>query len=215
MSSNKIKRPLSDLVASLKEQHYFLEQSCRLYDEGNLYEAKRIAVATRILLHDTKNSHSIFSQLELKENTKLLDSALPYNSKNLLTSACLVSMQVTNQGNKVISTVVPLLHQFNYKFVDFKIWWEQQIVIDDKVKKFTRKDIILEMANTDGGAHIDPNLNNAYFNLTRNDSMNWQIQANNETSSIRDFCLASTRQIGFEMCKTLERLNVDLWRIIN
>ncbi|HBD7396235.1 hypothetical protein [Legionella longbeachae] len=208
----KIQRTIVDLVQALKEQIYFLKQSSQQYDKGHVNEAKRIANVIRILVHDTKNSKSILNQLELKDKSIFLDSAQSYNPNNLLTSACLVSMQFSNIGGTVEKRVIPLLNRTHGKgLINFDLWWNQ-IILDDKNRTYTRKDLILEMANTDGGAHIDPQLNEAYYNLTRNDSMKWLVFANNGTEYLRDFCLASIRQIGFEMCETLDSLDIERWR---
>ena len=41
--------------------------------------------------------------------------------------------------------------------------------------RFSRADGILEMANTDGGAHVDPTLDAAYAALSRENSFGWEV----------------------------------------
>ncbi len=56
-----------ELQRHLKRQLKFLEKSSIEYDNGNFDEALRIAVALRVLFHDTKSSTSIFNYLEQKD----------------------------------------------------------------------------------------------------------------------------------------------------
>lgn len=71
-----------------------------------------------------------------------------------------------NENNRL--KVVPLFQQHleewheNYTNLLFDEWWGMQIIkINNEV--FTRKDLILSVANKDGGAHIDRNLPLSYL----------------------------------------------------
>ena len=54
----------------------------------------------------------------------------------------------------------------------FNDWWNE-IIFDDKKNKFTRRDIVTYVANQDGGAHVDPELDESYATLTKMDSLGW------------------------------------------
>lgn len=211
-----IKRTASDLINSLKEQHGFLKKSCELYDDGSENEAKRIALCLRILLHDTKKSQSILEQLSIKQTTKFLDTAHTYNENNLMSSSCLTGMRFISNGENCSASVYPLLEKYKNFHVqpaykDFSTWWDA-VIMDDRTQKFSRKDIILSVADTDGGAHVDPVIPKEYHNLTRNNSMEWMLCVNGIEKPVKDFCFASIRQIGFEVNLILDELNIDLWR---
>lgn len=212
----KIKRSTDDLFDRLKEQWDFLKESCKAYDNGFENEAKRIALSSRILLHDTKQSESLLKQLAIKDTIKFIDTAHYYNENNLMPSSCLTYMRAASNGKDDSAKVIPLLGEYrcfhtqpNYK--NFSVWWNS-VVIDDRTRKFSRKDLILSSANTDGGSHVDPKLPKDYYNLTRNNSMGWILCIGGIKKPIKDFCLASIRQIGFEIDLTLNMLNIDLWR---
>ena len=49
-------------------------------------------------------------------------------------------------------------------------WWNE-IIFDDKQNVFTRKDIVLFVANNDGGAHVDPELKESFALLTKYNSL--------------------------------------------
>ena len=47
-----------DLRKHLEDQIHFLQSSSSAYDQGTLAEAKRLAVAIRVLVHDGKGTRS-------------------------------------------------------------------------------------------------------------------------------------------------------------
>jgi hypothetical protein len=215
-TTGKINRSIEDLISDLKEQLVFLRSSCDAYDAGNMSEAKRIALPIRVLLHDTDKSKSVFKQLDIKDRVRFLDTAHPYYKDNLHPSSCLTSICFSSDGKANIAKVTPLLStyknfQVEAKYTSFSEWWNG-VIIDDKSQEFTRKDVILSVVNTDGGAHVDPELKSGYYNLTRKNSMNQVIHINGTEEPLENHCLASIRQIGFELSSTLKEQNIDLWR---
>ncbi|MFC1908223.1 hypothetical protein ACFLWT_02340, partial [Chloroflexota bacterium] len=55
-----------ELLGHLKDQIAFMKISANSYDNGFEDEAKRLAVAIRILVHDTPQSTSLLTQLDKK-----------------------------------------------------------------------------------------------------------------------------------------------------
>src|SRR4029450_11005057 len=53
----------------------FLRSSADAFDNGFEDEALRMAVALRVLLHDTESSHSLLSQLGAKDELRFADTA--------------------------------------------------------------------------------------------------------------------------------------------
>lgn len=77
------------------------------------------------------------------------------------------------------------------------------IFVDQKGSETSRKDLILTVANKDGGAHVDPVLDGKYADLSRRNSLAWRF-----TSPRGDFPLegpekAAIRQITHEILKSL------------
>jgi len=58
-SLTKIPQTEEELRDQLKDQIHFLIESSNAYDSGSASEAKRLAVAIRILVHDTDISRSL------------------------------------------------------------------------------------------------------------------------------------------------------------
>jgi hypothetical protein len=72
----KAPRKHSTLDDNLERQIRYLKRSCALFDVGHEDEAQRIAVTLRVLLHDTRNSASLLSQLGMKSTLQFVDTAL-------------------------------------------------------------------------------------------------------------------------------------------
>jgi hypothetical protein len=92
------------------------------------------------------------------------------------------------------------------KYAKFPDWWNQIVIVDSKKSKFNRRDLVLALANKDGGAHVDPELDQAYADLTRNNSIGWVFSDGKEERPMGDVELFSVRQIAFEIIESAERL---------
>ena len=64
-------------------------------------------------------------------------------------------------------------------------------------------DIVLAISNKDGGAHIDPELEPEYAKLSRENSLGRSMQKDGKWQGLETPELASVRQIGHEVLKTL------------
>ena len=105
---------------------------------------------------------------------------------------------------------IPMLDNFPPSLpiteVPFNDYWEEIVLIDKFSNKFSRKDIVLAVANQDGGAHIDPILNDEYAKLSRLNSLGWNwLGGNNTTAPLEKAELAAIRHIAHEVLKTLDK----------
>ncbi|MBK9434523.1 MAG: hypothetical protein IPN52_05180 [Micrococcales bacterium] len=150
------------LVRDLAVQMEFLRRSCQSYDDGFEGEACRLAVTLRVLLHNTDQSAALLTQAEmLTEMTLFADSSQPIDPKNLLPNPALVIMKVTaGRGG----AYVPRLDggAWPVRLVPFKQWWDEPVSKDTAGNLWSRKDHVRTLANKEGGAHVDPNLDPAY-----------------------------------------------------
>lgn len=55
--------------------------------------------------------------------------------------------------------------------IRFDRWWEQTVINVPNGKTFSREDLVKTVANKDGGAHVDPTLDDDYYALTRLNSL--------------------------------------------
>ena len=196
-----------ELLSHLKSQIEFMKLSASAFDNGFEDEAKRLAVVIRVLVHDTSNSISLLTLLN-KKNVEFYDSAVPYEPRNLLPYNGLTMMRLSTDAGA--SYVAPLdggaPTRSRTRKLAFSIWWDGVFVIRDRDgHTFTRRDLILDTVNKDGGAHVDPSLDAAYANLSRFNSLGWKVFRNDvEDDFSNSPVLASIRQIAHEVLKTLQ-----------
>ncbi len=202
--SSRVPQTIQELEAHLKEQTAFLEASAESYDRGFQGEAKRLAVGIRLLVHDHGSNKALLAQLDRLDSTRFYDSGIPNTPGNLSTYSGLVVTAHTKTG----AEYMPMLddHQLGPgEWLAFARWWETTIFVDNKKRLASRKDLILSMANQDGGAHVDPALNATYSALSKENSMGWTVTVGSVGHPMGPPHLASVRQIAHEVLKSLNR----------
>jgi hypothetical protein len=203
--SQKIERPRRPLTESelrehLDEQLEFLESSAEAFDAGKTGEAKRMALTIRVLLHQTRKSHSLIDQLGMKA-TPFWNTSHPETPGNLLPHMGLLAMRFDNAGGFYVA---PLDTRDHARSVGFDDWWTEVVISDGDGQPMTRQNLVIFAANQDGGGHIDPGLDEAYDNLTRKNSLGWiHTGEEGEVTSMGDAGRAAIRQIAHEVLRTL------------
>jgi hypothetical protein len=202
-----IPRTLAELQDELEDQLYFLEASALAYDQGQEREAKRLATTLRVLIHDTGSSHSLLTQLNMKSQL-FYDSAPDYNACNLTAHAGLTCVAIDPHGSP--PKIWPYLDSSPKKpsWVSFDVWWNKIVVVDFKKRSFSRRDLVLALANKDGGAHVAPDIPEKYYLLTRGNSLEW---TNGHGVPILGIALTSVRQIAHEVLKRLKPGYTAAW----
>lgn len=77
---------------------------------------------------------------------------------------------------------------------------------DNKGRFMSRFDIVSHIANSDGGAHVDPELDEAYMALSRQNSLGWHFTKCDIVEAIVGRPeLACVRQIAHEVLETLKQ----------
>lgn len=198
----KVEQTSNELMMHLRDHIGFLEASNASFDAGFLGEAKRLATTIRVLVHDTRNSDSLLGILDFKTKIKYLSTAYPVDPRNLMSHHGLIGMLfngITGSASYCapLGDLPPGFTRENLSFID---WWEEVVIIDSLKAEFTRKDLILALANKDGGAHVDTHLDMDYAELTRNNSVGWEVSSNNsDAEPLLDVELFSARQISYEI----------------
>jgi hypothetical protein len=194
-------RTHNELLVELGEQIEFLKRSAESYDNGFDGEAKRLALALRILVHDTKTSHSLLGQLT-RLNGKFIGSAILEEPINKFPYSGLASILMVGSESKYVALLDDVFG--HAVWLPFKEWWTQVIFDDHQGTNLTRRELILTAVDKDGGAHVDPELDGAYHKLFRGDSLRWQVVKEGVRSPIPLAERAAIRQIAHEMLRTLE-----------
>jgi hypothetical protein len=205
----------AELIEHCREQVAFLSASSTAFDNGFEGEAKRIATAIRVLIHDTAASKSVLGQLGVKDAVLFTDTAMPIEPANLLCTPGLVILQVTSgEGGRYIAPLEMAAAPGRSKPPrGFEAWWGTPVTKTKDGALFSRKDYVLTVANKEGGAHVDRELDEAWAQLTRDNAFGWMYFEGEtvEQPFEADPALASVRQIAYELAKTFDdQLNLEV-----
>lgn len=211
----RIKVPTSELRAQLKDQIDFLASSCDFFDQGKKQEAKRIAAHLRILFHDTHMSKSLLNQLGLK-SIRYLNTAEPYDPANLVCHVGLVSFKFDCPSGRR-AWIVPKGNPEklpNKAMLTFPEWWNMKVIVAKGNKKdiaFSRRELVLQVANTDGGSHVDNTLDEKYMALSRWNAIGIVTIQDGIEKPIDNPVFACIRQIAHEVLSTLQSRHPDFF----
>jgi len=199
-----------ELEDALQEQITLLRSSCESFDRGVLLEAKRIALHLRILWHNTQKSTGLVALLDLVK--EVVDTAFIVPPTFVYSG----SPQSPSDERRLFAiggsrAYAPLFDHgpAGVSKTSFTEWWEGAVMSDGEGHKFTRKDLVLQVANTDGGAHVDPTLDSAYYSLTRKGTFGIiRVAPTDDPKVFRKVATPSPvavtlRQIGHETLKSL------------
>jgi hypothetical protein len=200
----KIKLTREQLLLQFEEQVKFLQASAEAYDSGTHAEAKRMAATIRILVHDTYGStRSLLGQLGLK-TIQFYDGGLEIDPQNLIPTTGLTGMRMGPEGAQWVPRSLMPPGFSTLGFVNFERWWTRPIIMDDEKITISRQQLVLTMADQDGGAHVDPALERTYARLSRQNSIGWTINGPSESKPFDGVELASVRQVTWEVLHSLE-----------
>ena len=201
----RVQRPNDELKRELVEQLQLLRHSCQAFDAGLEAVAKHISLSLRVLLHHHGQSRALLDQLGLRGG-RYLTSAPPLDPKNLLTECNLVLMHVGPTGARYLPLVAAGGLPFSLQPIPFVDWWNNPVLKDNRGRMFCRRELVLNVADTDGGAHVDPELEEAYMAISRENSLGWVFSIGGEDSALEGRPeLACMRQIAHELLATIHQ----------
>lgn len=193
----KLPVPICEVEKRFVSQLGFLQRSMEDYDAGNEDEVLRMAVALRTLLHKTKSSHPLISQIGL-ENA-LLISFCETHERNLMSDYGLTKWEMNADGVRYR----PLLEgaNRNARWLGVPEWQQEEVIILREMGRelrITRWDLVLALANQDGGAHSDPDgVPEDYFALVHGHFGGF-VTGENMDEAIRGVEKASVRHMAWE-----------------
>src|SRR5690348_11210645 len=193
---NRVRRSPSELRMELNEQLLLLEHACQSFDDGLEPIGKHIALSLRVLLHQSDHSQSLLEQLGLRSK-RFMDTAFDLNPKNLLTECPLTAIQL-GQTSKYVALCQTGSDHRSHRWLPFHLWWNNNVIKDEKGRFFNRRELVLNVANTDGGGHVDPTLDEAYMDLSRNNSLGWVFGHGDVQRPFPPPVMACIRQIAYE-----------------
>ena len=179
-------------------------------------EAVRLATVIRVLVHDTNSSTSLLRHLGTKDEMEFINSASP-NDGRLHSMTGLHGVRGSgigqyfglvakvNSGSSLVAT--PLFQQHlkewysSYERQNFEQWWESEIM---KVsgQGHTRAELVKNVANKDGGVHVDGMIPEKYH-LSKRTALNLNILGI-KTEFERNVVYASIAQIAWELLNSIK-----------
>lgn len=163
----RIAQSKSALLSHLDDQLQFLRSSSVSYDNGFIGEAKRLALVIRILVHDTQSSVSLLTSLDVKDKFLYYDHH-PAGIEPGTVFQTRLRIQVTPDGPQYLPHDKPPAHKH-----PFSDWWNNILIVNSPDVSYTRKQVVLSVANTDGGGHVDPKLDESYASLIDGTKAGW------------------------------------------
>jgi hypothetical protein len=211
----------TDFEFHLNEQLQCLINAVTLFDTGYLCEAKKMATIIRVLLHDTSNSTSLLTHLG-KKDSRFYDSSDGYDPKNAMPTLGLVQLILGNESDYQAK----LGERKDFSKVPFSDWWntivmtcyrsdyplpeilDKSVNYEEAMHKISRFRIIYDMANKDGGAHVDTQLDQFYSDLTKYSKGQWvSVDSKGKERDLPtpiEYC--AVRQISHEVILTIQDL---------
>lgn len=141
---------MADLKDSLRKQLAFIKTSTDRILSGDLDEAVRLATAVRVIVHHTRTSTSILTQLGCSAPL-MLATGTPLGPKAIFGESGLTLIKTESSGTHIEPSFDRIPFKRN---VAFNTWWGERIFLIGG-RSLTRKQLILAAANKDGGAHVD------------------------------------------------------------
>ena len=152
------RRTPEELDFVVRRQLGHLRRSAAAYDTGIYEEAERLSACVYILCSDGGKSRPLLGQAGLRRKLRLFDTS--HGSVPGLPLAKIV-VESDNQGR------YEARYDWNngsYPEVTFNDWWNQNIYFSNKDEyRITRRQLVKEMRNTDGGGHVDVKLDSIHY----------------------------------------------------
>lgn len=200
----------SDLIDQLQKQLSKLQVFNNIYDSGDLSIAQEISVKLRVIFHNTNNSKSLLHQLKLS-HIMFVDTGDKYISTNILAHLGLLTMAIKSNHTLEDEVLIPRLGSKKFQLVSFQNWWNNKKVLKDiKGNIFTRRKLVQYLANKDGGAHVDPEIELEYYEISRKNTIGWSlVNSSGESVPLNDQVLPSIRQISYETLETFNTIDIN------
>lgn len=196
----------------LARQLRFIERSCEVYDEGYTDEAIQIAVRIRVVLHPGgKKSRSLLQHLHSGRISLLTTSEGAPEQPGLLQYDGLGSFRASSDGKIVSSEYGPGEDNALYReYIKADIWWKQ-VVLYAEGTQYSRRDIVLGVAEQEGGAHVAATPTAEYEKLMTPGLLWDMVEVANGVETITplaDIRFRYVRQMAYELLNSPELLKL-------
>ena len=175
-----------------------LKLACKNYDDGEEMSALNIATNLRVILHDTSISTSLLSLIKVKDKIKYLSSVHQYLPTNLVSYFGLGYISASPISGLYRANLDMNLSQM--KLLDFDDWWNE-IVIGNAEGKISRKNVVLGIANKEGGAHVSDDVDLLQYKMITQNGLGWEVNGISIETNVYYVCL---RTIAYELLMSFD-----------
>lgn len=196
---------MQDFRAHLGEQLDLLRSPLSDYDGGMEHAAKAIADRIRLLVKTKGRTTSLLQHLGVQNQLGWIDRGLPAPPRNAIVisfGVCVVETRFDTGRTRYEPAIRQLAPDRLHPPASFTDWWERTILTDQHGNTFSRADLVLSVAEQDGGTHIDAVVNEKYRQLTRENSLG--LRQSRDLPIANSVALASVRHIAEELLETIE-----------
>lgn len=137
----------------LKDQYALLKDSVDDFYAGVEAKAIEIAVRVRTLVHNTSSSHAFLAAIDPNYKNLNIYRRTPPSPKVVFAIPAGIQMS----GDGTAKFIKDDLSSGQHELVTLERWWIEEYLIIGTVRS-SKKDVVLDVANKDGGAHVDPNI---------------------------------------------------------
>lgn len=206
----KIKRTPEELLFSVKDQIQFLKDFCYVYDNYNYKYGLLIATRLRVLLYSTDKCISGYKHLmsfcdldsfPFMDSRGVKELHFANEGKCNFVSSFMCQYEVNHYPNSLpILIPMPKLEKVNC-YLNFENWWEDATILQWNDTIFSRKSLVRDISNQDGGAHIDRSLNEGISDLKR--SIAPVIEMTITTNGVKKTYTAQSELIMYAIIRTI------------
>ncbi len=196
--------PVQDFKAHLGEQLDLLRSPIRDYDGGMEHAAKVIADRLRLFVKTKGRTTSLLEHLGVQDQLGWVDRGPPeppHEAVVISFGVCVVVTRFDTGRTRYESAMRQLAPDRIHPPVSFIDWWERTILTDQRGNRFSRADLVLSVAEQDGGTHIDAVVNEKYRQLTRENSLG--LRQSSDLPIANSVALTSVRHIAEELLETI------------
>jgi hypothetical protein len=197
-------RPKEQLLLKLREQMDLLHTSVTAFYNGHFAEALRIATSIRVLVHETGGSKPLLKLIR-PDGLTLQIPAYTEGARLGEDEVILFAVGIRLGPATSVAPAVDV-HSSHYSVTTVGAWWERPVFrFQSKVGTqltYSRKRVVLILANREGGAHVDPNEDPDYVRLITDEPLSFICNgARLETPDLARYLVA---QSGVEMLECLK-----------
>lgn len=154
---------VADAEQATVHQILSLRDSCELFDAGRDHQFLTMSVSLRTLCHHGSSGCLLNN---IREKARHFPSSVSRDFSQTANATCdhFTVAQVSG-GNRILPRLELTVGSMKTK--KFTKWWQEVIAVDGQRRSMSRGNIVLAVANNDGGAHFTSDVNEIYDDIAR------------------------------------------------